>query len=163
VFKTRQAIHFIKTNFKGNLVGAEIGIETGTHAQNILEVLNIKTLYLIDIELHPSLVKCIEQFKNKTKILIVSSAEASNMVNEKLDFVYIDANHRYAPLLQDIYCWYPKIRIGGVLCGHDYQIQPVKEAVDEFGKSMGASVYSLENGTEPNHEKDWWILKRRKI
>jgi len=162
MFKTRQAIHFIEVNFKAPLIGAEIGIETGTHAQNILETLNIKTLYLVDIELHPSLVKCIEQFKNKTKILIVSSAEASNMVNEKLDFVYIDANHRYAPLLQDIYCWYPKIRIGGVLCGHDYHIQPVKEAVEEFRKMVDAKLYA-ESNEMGNSEIDWWMLKRREI
>jgi len=36
-----------------------------------------------------------------------------------LDFVFIDADHREAAVRADIAAWRPKIRPGGVLCGHD--------------------------------------------
>jgi predicted O-methyltransferase YrrM len=36
------------------------------------------------------------------------------------DFVYIDARHDYASALEDIRDWWPKVRRGGILAGHDY-------------------------------------------
>jgi hypothetical protein len=50
-----------------------------------------------------------------------SSEIASNMFqDESLDFVYIDANHAYDFVKQDIELWYPKVKKGGYLWGHDY-------------------------------------------
>jgi hypothetical protein len=40
--------------------------------------------------------------------------------NESLDFVYIDANHKYDAVKKDLELWYPKVRKGGVFAGHDY-------------------------------------------
>lgn len=37
-----------------------------------------------------------------------------------LDFVYIDADHRYASVRGDISLWLPKVRKGGMIAGHDY-------------------------------------------
>lgn len=53
------------------------------------------------------------------------------------DLVFIDANHMYESVKEDIDVWLPTIRAGGVICGHDYAspIHPgVRQAVDErFG------------------------------
>ena len=40
--------------------------------------------------------------------------------DESLDFVYIDANHAYDFVKQDIELWWPKVKKGGWLCGHDF-------------------------------------------
>jgi hypothetical protein len=40
--------------------------------------------------------------------------------DESLDFVYIDANHAYSFVKQDISLWWPKVKKGGWICGHDY-------------------------------------------
>lgn len=40
--------------------------------------------------------------------------------DNSLDFVYVDANHSYESVKQDLDIWYPKIKSGGVLSGHDY-------------------------------------------
>ncbi len=37
-----------------------------------------------------------------------------------LDFVYIDGDHSYEGVLADIDAWWPLIRSGGFLCGHDW-------------------------------------------
>lgn len=37
-----------------------------------------------------------------------------------LDFVFIDADHEYSAVKKDILAWYPKIKPGGILAGHDY-------------------------------------------
>ena len=40
--------------------------------------------------------------------------------DESLDFVYIDANHAYDFVKEDLEMWWPKIKKGGYICGHDY-------------------------------------------
>ncbi|MBT5491708.1 class I SAM-dependent methyltransferase, partial [bacterium] len=39
---------------------------------------------------------------------------------QTLDFIYIDANHTYESAKEDIQLWYPKIKVGGMISGHDY-------------------------------------------
>ncbi len=63
-----------------------------------------------------------------------SSLEASEIYkNRSLDFVFIDAAHDYVNVKNDILAWYPKVKKGGFIGGHDYA-QPcgVKQAVDEI-------------------------------
>ncbi len=65
---------------------------------------------------------------------------AATFPREHFDFVYIDADHSYEAVKADIEAWWPKVRMGGVLAGHDYtkphQVNQahfgVIQAVDEF-------------------------------
>ena len=44
-----------------------------------------------------------------------------------LDFVYIDGNHQFKYVTEDVYEWSKKVRVGGVISGHDYaQVTPYK-------------------------------------
>jgi hypothetical protein len=64
-----------------------------------------------------------------------------------LDIVFIDAEHTENAVAADIKAWWPKVRYGGILCGHDYfQDSPgVVKAVDAaFDKPMtfpGTSIW----------------------
>lgn len=40
--------------------------------------------------------------------------------DNSLDFVFIDASHEYEDIKNDIFAWLPKVKVGGVLAGHDY-------------------------------------------
>ncbi len=69
---------------------------------------------------------------------------SSAVVDGELDFVYLDADHTYEAVKADIAAWWPKVRPGGTLGGHDYiGIERfgvrfgVIQAVDEFVKSLG--------------------------
>jgi hypothetical protein len=49
-----------------------------------------------------------------------TSADAvKDFTDETLDFVYVDGNHDYKYVLEDLHMWYPKIKPGGFLCGDD--------------------------------------------
>lgn len=49
--------------------------------------------------------------------------------DESLDFVYIDANHNFEYVVEDIAAWSKKVRKGGIVCGHDY----IKNEEFKFG------------------------------
>jgi predicted O-methyltransferase YrrM len=66
----------------------------------------------------------------------ISWEAAEKYKNKSLDFVFIDASHDYESVKRDIEAWFPKIKKGGVIAGHDYDwCMGVRQAVDEvFGK-----------------------------
>lgn len=61
-----------------------------------------------------------------------SSTKAAPLYkDESLDFVFIDACHTYNCVDADIKAWLPKIKINGILAGHDIYHAPVRQAVEE--------------------------------
>ena len=52
--------------------------------------------------------------------LVMDSQTASKIFKDgSLDLVFIDGDHRYTPVKNDILLWVPKLKRGGILCGHD--------------------------------------------
>jgi Tfp pilus assembly protein PilF len=71
-----------------------------------------------------------------TPLRMVSAQGARLFDDRSVDFCFIDGDHRYKAVSEDLRCWFPKIRPGGLIGGHDY-VGPdsslgVKQAVDEF-------------------------------
>ena len=61
----------------------------------------------------------------------------------ELEFVFIDGEHCYEAAKADIEAWWPKIRAGGLLMGHDYDRQRFPglcRAVDEFGGKNAVEI-----------------------
>lgn len=72
---------------------------------------------------------------------MASTAAAKIYKDGSLDFVFIDAAHDYDNVKADINAWYPKVKLGGIIAGHDYNSEHfpgTKKAVDEFftGKNL---------------------------
>jgi hypothetical protein len=63
-----------------------------------------------------------------------TSLTAAKMFDaDSLDFVFIDAEHTPEAVAHDLAAWWPKVRPGGLLAGHDYTNFPgVALAVDQF-------------------------------
>lgn len=65
-----------------------------------------------------------------------SSKDFAESINDiSVDVVYIDAEHTYQSVNMELNAYFPKIRYGGFLCGHDYTRVAwpgVCDAVDEF-------------------------------
>lgn len=60
------------------------------------------------------------------------SAEACRrFADGSLDFVYLDGSHTYDAVAEDIRCWRPKVKRGGMLAGDDYSWEGVERAVRE--------------------------------
>jgi hypothetical protein len=85
------------------------------------------------------------------------AASSSPSIPAEVDFVYIDSNHNYRAVTENIRAWWPKIRPGGVLGGHDFyngyarSHDGVVKAVTEF-----AVLNRLALQVEL---PDWWVQK----
>jgi predicted O-methyltransferase YrrM len=69
------------------------------------------------------------EFKCLRVLRMPSCDAAKQFPDGYFDTVFIDANHGFPAMLDDIEAWLPKIADGGVLCGHDYHFTTVKKAV----------------------------------
>jgi hypothetical protein len=81
-------------------------------------------------------------FKHKGFSLV----EVLPVADESLDFAYIDGDHSYEAALADIKAWWPKIKPGAFLGGHDYvSFVGVKQAVASFFRREADRVFSDES------------------
>jgi hypothetical protein len=165
---TRPMIQFIATqNKKEDLVGIEIGVREGHNAKNILTKLPVKKIYLIDPyekysqnekDLDFSICfdkakKRLSKFKRKTEFITKKSEEAVADITNDIDFIYIDGNHQYKNVKQDMELYYDKLKDGGIMGGHDINNHDVLKAFSEFVKDKKKFYV---------HNCDWWVIKRIK-
>jgi len=144
-------------------VYAEVGVLNGEFAAQIKCCLKPKKLYLIDhfkgkcfsgdkdgnFPKFFDLSICCEWiehlYKDDQSVSILKCDSAigiSCIPDESLDMIYIDADHSYQMCLNDLCASWPKVKEGGFICGHDFEINPqktehdysfgVKKAVNEF-------------------------------
>ena len=82
-----------------------------------------------------------------------------NYEDESFDFIYIDTDHSYKVTESCIRLWWPKVKKGGILAGHDYnsrnKLYGVVEAVDEFVEKNNIQYFH----TTSEYPKSWIILK----
>ena len=165
--------------------GIEIGVKEGVFSKHILENSNNLNLYLLDcwdnqpdlkyhdvsnvdnqtqVQFMKNTISNVSKFFHNVKIIKGYSDEFVNFFEDNFfDFIYIDANHSYEAVKNDINKWFPKIKKGGLFAGHDYLdavnsngVFGVKSAVDEFALQNNLKVYSTK---EPHEYKSWFILK----
>ena len=66
----------------------------------------------------------------------------------ELDFIFVDAGHEYEDVKADIQAWYPKIKKGGYMIGHDINQVQVRKAVREQFQ---------DRWSQAKEQKIWWI------
>jgi len=87
---------------------------------------------------------------NNIKIIKNFSDVASKQFEDQtLDFIFIDASHDYQSVKLDLESWFPKVKKGGTIAGHDYTTAAgVKKAVDEWFQCKGIPINT-------NHQNVW--------
>jgi len=73
-----------------------------------------------------------------------------NLVNryedESISFLYLDTSHQFDFTVIELEMWYPKIKVGGMLCGDDFDHNPVRHAANNWTRANGKDyrlVYSV--------------------
>ncbi len=163
-------------------IGAEIGVERGEYSEILLSSNPNLVLYSIDPwrayrgyrdhtrqekldKFYSETIDRLFRFQNRSIILKNFSLDiVKDVVDESLDFVYLDGNHDFYNVTADIHHWLPKIRPGGILVGHDYTEQSelsnthVYEVVNAYTDAYMIHpwfVFGLDN--EP---KNWMWVKQ---
>ncbi|MBV6641983.1 MAG: class I SAM-dependent methyltransferase [Cyclobacteriaceae bacterium] len=147
--------------------GCEIGVWKGDFTERLLKLAKPSELYLIDPWKYFGEYKrawfggvdntqekmdevyefVLQRFQKpiayeQLKIIREVSSEAHQRLEDaSFDWIYIDGNHTYDFVMQDLKYYYPKLKAGGILCGDDYGTigwwqGGVKKAVDEFAISQ---------------------------
>jgi hypothetical protein len=189
----RKSQEYVMERIKTPMIIAEIGVFKGGNALRLLSM-NCMKLYLIDPyksynqyekdkiayvqkELDEAMSIMLERMNPYIEAGKVNFAPTSSLEGAKLfpdnffDFVYIDGNHSYKSICEDLIAWYPKVKVGGILGGHDYPTEPVERACKEFAtlhklKLVGwVSSKDFRPDTDPNPtpdgDKDWVMEVRR--
>ena len=120
--------------------GVEIGVCEGEYSETLLATWTGSKLHLVDpwrelsgyrditnaptpvceARFHKTISR-LQPFSGRFQIHRQLSSEAVDAFGPgTLDFVYIDGNHDYQHVSEDIRLWHPKLRKGGLLAGHDY-------------------------------------------
>lgn len=165
-------------NENGYKIVAEVGCGYGQHSKYILKTTNIDKLFMIDSykyydnDLFSYSIKNIiipsytleqkfddfskmvendvKEFGNKVQFVRTSSTEAVEYFPDNiLDAIFIDANHEFEYVLQDLNMWWPKVKNGGIMAGDDYWMEGVAKAVHFFADQYNLTVnFRIKNGTD---------------
>jgi hypothetical protein len=164
---------------------AEIGVWRGDFSDPFLQHWQGNLMYLVDPwkkldsneyddirnrdynpEDYKHVIQRFKQYGNRASIMRCFSREATKLIKGNLDFVYIDANHGYKYIKEDIDIWYNKIREGGILAGHDVFVlshPQVTSALYEFSleKKLMVSIIpgDYNDKGELINAHSWYVVK----
>jgi hypothetical protein len=160
--------------FRQYKAGVEVGVLRGDYAECLSKGWNGK-LYLVDAWKHLENYKDVsngdditheanyqfvkQRFAGNPNVVIMrnlSIEAAARFHTGSLDWVYLDANHSYEAVKADLEAWYPKVRIGGIIAGHDY-IDAPNHVAGNFG--VRSAVREFFAGGNIHEYPDWWVIK----
>jgi predicted O-methyltransferase YrrM len=120
------AVEILNSNKKIDFYCVDTWQGSEEHAED--EVIKQNNLY-------DEFIKNTEPVKHIISPIRKTSLSASeSFPNECFDFIFIDAAHDYENVKADIQAWFPKLKKGGIIAGHDYHPswEGVVKAVDEW-------------------------------
>ena len=170
-------VEFISRNNGNPLVAVEVGVDRGFNTAMMLTQCPNLTIYAVDpydhmytyinstaefkeeqvIERKNFSIDLLSMFGDRCKRVFKPSLVAVNdFTDNYFDYIYIDGDHRYEPVKQDLKAWYPKLKVGGILGGHDYTggCFGVVNAVNDFYSKIGVKFNFCDNG-------DFWSVKEK--
>lgn len=159
-------------------IGAELGVETGANAVDLLKACKPKKMYLVDWWSFQADARGMEDWKHygdgvRSKFASeVSTGQVeivdgnfesflSKFPDEFFDWIYLDGWHQYEHVSRDILQAARKVKVGGIFGGHDFKVEPgdwdtgVPRAVIELIQGGYGPMIGLSN--ESNAD---WLIKR---
>ena len=160
---------FAELGFK---VGAEIGVYRGRYTMYLLERIPGVKVYAVDLWRKygayrdfksEDIINAEKEFREKVRghncdVFKGRSVDVVNQfANNSLDFVFIDGNHAYEYVVEDIAKWSKKVRKGGIIYGHDF------DDYSKRGRWRDMNVINAVEGWMKSYKiHPWFVLKGRK-
>jgi heme-degrading monooxygenase HmoA len=135
-------------------IGVELGVQTGAFAFETLKAWKTADEYvLVDIWASQQNYTDIANFVDHNAFMALTESRMKDAVAKgwlkqykmcrnftsscvcnfedlHFDYIFVDARHDYKGVLRDIVEWWPKLKVGGIMAGHDYttQIDPTAKS-----------------------------------
>ncbi len=156
----------IEMGFK---VGVEIGVKEGEFSEIIcqagLKLFGIDPYLMYDDYVEPETQESLNQAMEKsaarlknydfTQVKKTSMGAVSDFPDESLDFVYIDGNHSFKFVAEDIFEWSKKVKKGGLISGHDFVYLASRD------KHQVHTKYVVEAYTRAFAISKWYVIGRK--
>lgn len=158
----------------GSLRGIEVGVNLGTNSYMLLESCpNIDLLVgvdhytayqdwqgFIDQSIQDEVWAAFSQnmiiLGPRFKLIKENSANAAKQLeDDSYDFIFIDADHSMKAVLQDLDNYWPKLKSGGIMAGHDSNLFGVNFAITSWAKRKGIDPTEIEVASN----NAWWWRK----
>lgn len=159
--------NILRTNHTLRLnAGVEVGVRNAETSEFLLQNNEELVMFLVDpygayLDLgyqfsteEQSIIKKaaatrLKKYGDRACWIYKTSLEGAKLVDHgDLDFVFIDGNHDAPHVENDIYAWYPKVRAGGLLMGHDYSMAAVKAAVNAWATKFGKTIIASDSHSD---------------
>ncbi len=175
---------------------AELGVFEGVFSREMLRICEPSELHLIDLwkssrspDASHMTIKRLKRFgmwrtfrrikrehRGDPRVQIhrgFTTEVLARFPDDHLDFVYVDASHKYENVKADLELSRVKVRNGGFICGHDYQFfvggedslryVGLRRAVDEFCEENGLSIatLTLPGSTITDNSLSYCIVNRK--
>jgi len=173
------AKHFNKLGFK---TGAEIGVAGGDFSKILCEQIPDLDLYCVDPwmpykdnrrgggstqqENNWEKAHRLLEGYHVTFIKDFSVNALKGFADGSLDFVFIDGNHDFDFVMEDIIGWSRKVRSGGIVSGHDYYqfhnsgvIEAVNAYVDFHKIDLNLTLRNTGDYKDDRPPSFWWVKK----
>lgn len=146
----------------GPVWGVEVGVHRGENAAEMLAECPGMVLVMVDhwrfrgepideqyakaskirhggIDNYRAALNATDEYRHRRVVVPLDSVTASALfVDEFFDIVFLDGDHRLDAVRLDLAAWWPKVRPGGLMAGHDLNAQRpgwgVRQAVEELDR-----------------------------
>ena len=102
---------------------------------------------------------------------MTSLIAATKIIDNSLDFCYIDGDHSLEGIYDDIKAWIPKVKLGGIISGHDFKDGPKSGINDHWGDQLDYRIKTVMDDYTRRHGyklnviggviKNWWFIKNK--
>jgi hypothetical protein len=195
----------VMMNDLGLKKGAEIGVSKGRYSKWLFSIIKKLKLFCVDpwavydgyVELHdpkgqPLYDGYFEETKKRLEgknavfIRKFSMDAVNDFRDNSLDFVFIDGNHTFEYVIDDIAAWSKKVRKGGIISGHDYwnsiendrlykigldrheptdlidrmKLCQVKDAVNAWTKANQINPWFITSANDLDRFPSWFYIKQ---
>lgn len=179
---------FTELNFKK---GVELGVDAGKYSEILCRANPDLHLYSIDPWKNSAYEPEVPEKTNYNKVYLnrryqeakkrlapyngtiirkTSLNALKDFKDGSLDFVYIDGNHNFVNVANDIHWWNKKVKVGGIISGHDFAYFPssrrnhVKHVVLSYTKAYGIKPVFVVGASQEEGIRDklrsWFWVKR---
>lgn len=150
-------------------VGIELGVAEGFFSRKMFEISKLAYLYGVDMyagdrghgtDQYKRALRQLEPFKERNTLLRMRFDEAVDLFpDEYFDFIYVDGYAHTGEEAGDTFFeWYPKLKVGGILAGDDYDavVWPgVVSSVNQFAALANIEVMVINVSEEARAENIW--------